>query len=149
MNLHPGPTGRDLLWWGLGMQVHWLHMVVDAGIELFVPADVPGLLGAFRFFGVRAQDRALDEVAGGCFDWVRDIDMEPSTAVHVADGTLFIQPPAAVVAEAGPQVVLGAARGAAVGQLAAGHGHEPALGALDDLEVAHHEHVVEGDGAES
>src|SRR5207302_11142468 len=54
---------------------------------------------------------------------------------------------AALVAEPAAQVVLGPAVGAAVGQLPRRHGHEEALGPLDDLQVADDEHVVEGDAA--
>src|SRR4029077_9267511 len=54
----------------------------------------------------------------------------------------------ALVAEAGAQVVLRAALRAAVGQLAAGHRHERPLGALDDLQVADDEGIVERDRAE-
>src|SRR5207302_166774 len=69
-------------------------------------------------------------------------------AVGVARRAALVQLAAALVAEAGAQVVLAAALRAVVGQLAAGHGHERALGPLDDLQVAHHEGVVEGHRAE-
>src|SRR5262245_13000769 len=45
-------------------------------------------------------------------------------------------------------MVLAAALAAAVRQFAAGHGHERPLGALDDLQVANDEGVVERDRAE-
>src|SRR5205823_8988755 len=61
---------------------------------------------------------------------------------------VLIQFGAALVAEAGAQVVLAAAGMAAVGQFAARHGHERPLGALDDLQVADDEGVVERDRAE-
>src|SRR5919204_435285 len=66
----------------------------------------------------------------------------------VAGGAVLVQLVAALVAVAGPQVVLVAALAAAVRQLAAGHGHERAFGAFDDLQVAHDEGVVERDRAE-
>src|SRR5205807_4146504 len=69
-------------------------------------------------------------------------------AVGVAGGAVLVQFGAALVAKAGAQVVLAAAAMAAVGQLTAGHGHERPLGALDDLQVADDEGVVERDRAE-
>src|SRR5262249_839647 len=55
---------------------------------------------------------------------------------------------AALVAEARPQMILATALAATVGQFAAGHGHERALGALDDLEITDNEGVVERHRAE-
>ena len=45
-------------------------------------------------------------------------------------------------------MILAAALGTVGGQLAAGHGHERAGGAFDDLQVADHERIVERDRAE-
>src|SRR5262249_4030926 len=69
-------------------------------------------------------------------------------AIHVAGGPVLVEFAAALVAVASPQVVLAATLLAAVGQLAGRHGHERALGAFDDLQIAHDEGVVERDRAE-
>src|SRR5262249_41570099 len=68
-------------------------------------------------------------------------------ALGVADRAVLVEAAAALVAEAAPQVVLRAAVRAAVGELPRRHRDEEALGALDDLQVADHEHVIEGDAA--
>src|SRR5262249_49440241 len=79
---------------------------------------------------------------------VSDVGVQLGPAVGVARGPVLVELRAALVAEPRPQVVLAAAARAAVGQLAAGHGHERPLGALDDLQVADDEGVAEGDRAE-
>src|SRR5262249_19526436 len=84
----------------------------------------------------------LDDRAAGGVDRMSDVGVELGPAVGVAGGAVLVELAAALVTEAGAQVVLAAAAGAAVGQLAAGHGHERPLGALDDLQVADDEGVV-------
>src|SRR6185503_12330683 len=55
---------------------------------------------------------------------------------------------AALVAVLRAKVVLRSAAAAPFHDLAGGHGHECAAGALDDLEIADDERVVDGDAAE-
>ena len=55
---------------------------------------------------------------------------------------------AALVAVAAAQVILAAALRAVGREFAAGHGHERAVGPLDDLQIADDEAVVERDRAE-
>ena len=81
-------------------------------------------------------------------DRVGDVGVQLDAAVGVAGGAILVELAAALVAEAGPQMVLAAAAVAAIRQLAAGHGHERALGAFDDLQVADDEGVVERHRAE-
>src|SRR6202012_5284022 len=78
-------------------------------------------------------------------DRMGDVGVQLGPALGAADGAVLVQPVAALIAEAGPQMVLEAAA-AAVGQLSARHRDEGALEAFDDLEIADDEHVVEGDG---
>src|SRR5262249_16247572 len=63
-------------------------------------------------------------------------------------GAVLVELAAALVAEAGAEVVLAAAAGAAVRQFAGGHGHERPLGALDDLQITDDEGVIERHRAE-
>ena len=65
---------------------------------------------------------------------MRDVGVQLGAAVGVASGAVLVEAAAALVAEAGAQVVLAAALRTAVGQLAARHGHERALGPFDDLQ---------------
>src|SRR5262249_37414797 len=117
-------------------------------VVVVVGADVAGLLGALLLLLEGAQHGRLDDLAAGRVDRVGDVGVQLGPAVGVARGAVLVELVAALVAVAGAQVVLAAALPAAVRQLAAGHGHERPLGALDDLQVTHHEGVVERDRAE-
>src|SRR5262245_10892339 len=64
----------------------------------------------------------------------------------VARGAVFVEPGAALVAEAGTEMILGAAA-TAVGQFAAWHGDKEAFDTFNALQVADHEHVVKGNRA--
>ena len=118
------------------------------GVEVVVGADVAGLLGPLALVLVRLDHRRLDHLAAGRVDRVGDVRVQLGPAVGVAHRPVLVELVAATVAEPRPQVVLAAALAAPVGQLPARHGHERPLGALDDLQVAHDEGVVERDRAE-
>jgi hypothetical protein len=85
---------------------------------------------------------------------VGDVGVEFQAAVAVVVAVLvfleavFIQRGAAVVAEAGAEVVFFAAAGAVVGQLSAWHGEEEAVISVDEFDVTNDEGVIEGQGAE-
>src|SRR5207253_1762122 len=100
-------------------------------VEVVVGADVARLLGALALGVVGLQHGALDDLAAGGVDGVRDVGVELHPAIGVAGGAVLVELRATLVAEPRPQVVLAAARLAAVRQFSAGHGHERALGALD------------------
>src|SRR5438105_4696376 len=121
---------------------------VIAAVVIVVAAGIAGLLRAFAFFLVCLDDGGLDHLAAGGVDRVGDVGVELGPAVGAAGGAVLVEPAAALVAVPGPQVVLAATAGAAVRQLAAGHGNERALGAFDDLEVADDEAIVKRDRAE-
>src|SRR5262249_42439518 len=108
--------------------------VAVAAVVVVVGADVAGELGPLPLVVVRLDDRLLHHLPAGAVDRVGDVGVEFGPAVVVAGGPVLVQVGAAVVAIARPQVVLGPAPWAPVGQLAAGHGHEEALGALNDLQ---------------
>src|SRR5204862_2141243 len=69
-------------------------------------------------------------------------------AIGVASGPILVELMATLIAVTGSQMVLGATLRAAIGELAAGHGHERSLAAFDDLQIANDEHVVKRDRAE-
>ena len=119
-----------------------------AAVEVVVPRDVARELGALELVGVGGEHGALDLLAAHRVDRVGDVGVELGAAVGVADRAVLVEPAAALVAEAAPEVVLGPAVAASVGQLAGRHGDEEALGPLDDLEITDDEHVVERDAAE-
>ena len=121
---------------------------LELAVEVVVARDVARELGALELVGVRGEHGALDLLPAHRVDRVGDVGVQLGAAVGVADGAVLVEAAAALVAEPAPQVVLGAAVPAAVGQLPRRHGHEEALGPLDDLQVADDEHVVERDAAE-
>jgi hypothetical protein len=116
--------------------------------------DVAGLLGAFYFFVESQDDFLFDGLAALGVDGVGDVGVEFQAAVAVVVAVLvfleavFIQRGAAVVAEAGAEVVFFAAAGAVVGQLSAWHGEEEAVISVDEFDVTNDEGVIEGQGAE-
>src|SRR5439155_12142278 len=91
----------------------------------------------------------LNHFAALRVDGMSDIGIELGTALRVADGPLFAQTSAALIAILSFEMVLRAALMAMAGELAAGHGDEGPVGAVDDLEVADDKAVIEGDGAEA
>src|SRR5262249_45683677 len=74
-------------------------------------------------------------------DRVGDVGVELGAAIGVADGAVLVELVTARVAVTGTEVVLAAAGAAAVGELAARHGDEAALGSFDDLPVTHDEGI--------
>src|SRR5262245_45905142 len=124
-------------------------LVVEvAAVVIVVGADVAGHLRPFPLIRVRLDDCRLHDLAAGAVDRVGDVRVELGPAVMIAWGPVLVQVVAAAIAVPGAEVILRTAPRAAVGQLPAGHGHEQALGALNDLQVADDEGVVESDGAE-
>ncbi len=115
---------------------------------VFVGRHVAGLLGVFQLRMVREDHCLLDQLAESGVDRMGGVGVELGAAIGIADGALLVELVSAVVAVAGSQMILAAALGAAVSQLAAGHGDEQSFVAFDDLEVTDDKLVVEGDGAE-
>src|SRR5262249_23662517 len=144
--------------WGgvraVGAQVAATHLadhaavagrLVEVAVVVVVGADVARLLGAFLLFLVSANDGALDHLARGGVDRVGDVGVELGAAIGVADGAVLVELVTARVAVTGTEVVLAAAGAAAIGELAARHGDEAALGSFDDLQVTHDQGIVERD----
>ena len=117
-------------------------------VVIVITARVAGLPGAFFFFLKGPQNSALNGLAAGGIDRVRDVGVEFRPAISVAQSPILVQACAALVAVAGAQMVLAAALRATVSQFTARHGHELALGAFDDLQIANDESIVKRDGAE-
>src|SRR6185295_508274 len=130
------------LWPSGGLEIVFFRRLVD------LDGFVAGELRLLDFLGVGLDDPLLHRLAGRGVDRMGDVGVE--LEAHVALGARGDagEPVATNEAVLGAQVVLAAAAGAALADLAGGHRDEGALLALDDLEVADDEGVVEGDGAE-
>ncbi len=129
-----------------------LERLAQRGVMLLavivVRAQVPGFLRAHQFHVVGLDHSPLDQFAAVGIDRVRDVGVELGAAVGVLRGPLLVELGAALVAVQGAEVVLGMAPGTAIGQLAAGHRDERALGPLNDFQIADHEAGIERDRAE-
>ena len=123
--------------------------------------DVAGFLGAFDFAVEGGHHFALDGLAALGVDGVGDVGVEleagvtptvtaetVAIAVLISLETTFIEVGAAVIAEAGAEVIFVAAAGAVVGELSTGHGEEEPVVSFDQFNVANDEGIVEGQGAE-
>src|SRR5688500_4273124 len=119
--------------------------------------DVPGLLGLLDLVVERAHHIALDGLTAFGVDGVGNVrvELEAPVAAHavaiallVAQVPVFVQLGAAVVAEAGTEVVLVAAAWAVVGKLTRGHRQEEPVVAFDEFDVTDDEGVVERESAE-
>ena len=100
-------------------------------------------MGEFDLFFVGLDDGGLDVFATLGVDGVGDVGVQLGAAAGGAVGTALIELGAAVAAEAGAEMVLGAAGGTVVSDLARGHGDEITAGAFDNFEVADNKGVVE------
>ncbi len=130
-----------------GCAVRVVRQLEFVGLVVVVTRYVARHLGALEFLGVGGKHGGLDLLPAHGIDGMGDVGVELGPPVGVAECAVLVEPAAALVAETAPQVILRATVVAAIGQLARRHRDEEALGALDDLEVADDEHVVEGDAA--
>lgn len=116
--------------------------------------DVTGQLAALEFLVEGVQHGFLDAVAAVGVDGVGDVGVELEAAVAVAVAILvalvavLVEARATLVAVAGAEVIFFTAAVAMVGELSRRHGKEEAVVAVDELDVADDEGVVEGQGAE-
>jgi len=94
---------------------------------------------------VLGNDVLLDHVAAKRIDGMCDIGVELGSAVGVFRGAPILQALATMVAVGGAEVILGVAVWAMSRELAARHGHERPVRAVNDLQIPHHEAVVERD----
>ena len=79
---------------------------------------------------------------------MRDVGVELGPAFRVANRPVVALARSALIAVLGLQMVLRAALMAVARELAAGHCDERPVAAVDDLQIAHDETVVERDRAE-
>jgi len=129
------------------------HVIVN--IEIFAVKtgrNISRHLAAFDLAVVCGEDRPLDLLAALGIDGVRDVgvQLEAVLAVSVAVGkvTVFVETPAAVVAETGAEVVFLRAVWAMIAEFAGRHGQEKPVVAVNELYVADDESPVEGERAE-
>ena len=115
------------------------------GLEIVVAGYVARQLRAGLLFLERPDHPLLDHLAAQRVDRMGDVGIEFGAALLVLGRAALFQPPAALVAVARAKMILAAALRTMGGQLAAGHGHERARGAFDDLQIADHKGVVERD----
>ena len=120
-----------------------------ASVQLIVSADITRQLGLVHLVVEGMNDTALNKLTSLGIDGMGYVSMELGSAMIVTGSSVFLEAETALVAEAGPQMVLAPAAATTVGQLAAGHGDKESLEAFDDFQVSHHEHVVERHGTES
>ena len=102
-----------------------------------------------NFIFVCGDNRALEACAAVAVDWVRDVYVEFAAGFRWVWRAVAGQARAAFVAEFGAQMVLAAAFGAMVSELATGHGNKKPLCAVNNFNVADYEFPVESDGAKS
>ena len=145
--------GHRLAAWGRGeREFGQRFLLVDCRVvffaEVVVGADIAGLLSADPFLGEGEHDAVLDLFPAAGVDGVGDVGVEAGASLGIFLGAVIEQLDSALVAVPGAEMVLGAAFGAAIGELAAGHGDERAAKSLDDLEIADDETLIEGDRAE-
>ncbi len=115
---------------------------------IVVSAGISGLTGTDQFLLEGLEDARLNRLPAVGVDGMRDVGVEFGASVVVLGGSVFLEVSAALVAVHGAQVVLRVALRATIGQLSAGHRHEGAFGALNDLQIPNHETGVECDRAE-
>jgi hypothetical protein len=116
--------------------------------------DVAGLFGPFDLFVEGFEHLMFDGLAAFGINGVGDVGVEFEAvvavvvAVLIALETVFIEWGAAIIAEAGAEVIFFAAARAVVRQLSAWHGEEEPVVAVDEFNVTNDESIIEGQGAE-
>ncbi len=123
-------------------------VAVQISCVIAVPADVARQLGPVLLLLIRPHDGLLDLLPRGGVNGVGEVGVQLGTTINVPRDPALAEFVSAAVAEPRPEVVLGAAVGAAVCQLAARHGDEDAPRPLDNLQVPNDERVVERNGTE-
>ena len=113
-------------------------------VVVVVAGDVAGAFGTFQFLVKLVDDGSLNHLATGGVDGMGDIGVKLRSSMVVEVDFFAVLTLAAVVAEAGSQMILGIAVAAVSGQLAAGHGHKRPGGSFNDLEVTNDEAVIKG-----
>ena len=110
-----------------------------------VGAAIARFLRAHHFVLVSLEHFPLNQLAAIRVDRMGDIGVELGAPLVVLDRPIFVELGAALVAVQGPQMILAMAARTAIGQLAAGHRDERALGPLDNFEITDHEAGIKSD----
>ena len=87
-------------------------------VIIIILRHVARLLRAVELGAKLRNHAALNHLAAGRINRVRDIRIELGSPFLIANGAIFLQPSAALIAEAGLEVILAAATAAMAGQLA-------------------------------
>lgn len=125
-------------------------LIVDA-IVVFVEigrGTIVGVLGSLEFFLVRLHHGRLDILARTRIDWMSDIGVQLGGSAGLILFAMIRKLLAALTTELGAEVILGVTARTVVGELARGHGNEVTVGSLDNLQIADHKVILEGDTAE-
>lgn len=129
----------------LGTILAGFVQVVD--VDVVVPRYITGLLRAVEFVVKLVDDVLLNHLAALGINRVGDVGIELGPAVGIEWHAILRQASPALVAILGTQVIFHSAPRAVGRQLAARHGDEGAVRAVDDFQIAHHEAVIKGDRA--
>jgi hypothetical protein len=122
----------------------WLSTLIN----VIVPGDVARCFGPLQFQLVFVYDMLLDQIAAGLVNGVRYVGVQLVRYVFFFVFSAFSHSGAAVIAIIAANVILVTATWAAIRQLSAWHGDKWTVAAFDNFQIADHEAVVEGDGAE-
>ena len=118
-------------------------------VVVVVTGDVARLLRTIQFHLEFRDHAGLNHFAAAGIDRVGDIGVQFGASFVVADGAIFFQTAAALVAMGRAQMNLLAALRTMRGELAAGHGHERAVGSIDNFQIADNKRIVKGNRTES
>jgi hypothetical protein len=91
---------------------------------------------------------ALNLLAAGGVNRMRDIGVKLDSAVRIADSAIVPLAGSTLIAVMRAEVVLEPALRTMTGEFSAGHRHKRSVGPANDLEIADDERVIEGDRAE-
>jgi hypothetical protein len=128
-------------------------VIVEVGqIAVKFRRDIAGQFALLDLILIRVNRLAFDLKPAFSVDGMGDIgvEFEARPAMHSAlhlHAAVFVEALAAVVAEAGAEVIFLSASAAAIAQLATGHRQEKSVISFDDFHIADDEGVVEGQRA--
>lgn len=116
-------------------------------VGIIVTRNIAGEFGALELELILVDHVLLDQIATCLIDGMRHIGVKFVWRVIVGM-TIVANARSAVVAIVAANVVLVPTTTTATGELAAGHGHEWTVATFDYFQIADHETMVKGDGAE-
>ena len=123
---------------------------IQGAIFAFVGIITGYVAGEFRtgdFFVECLDETLLHHFAASAVNRVRNIGIQFCPAVVLADNAIGGKFAAALVAVEGPQVIFGAAMGAAGSQFSAGHSNERPICSFNDFKITNDKGGIECYGA--